>query len=263
MAHRARRWLWFHHGVPFPWRVAHGAWMLAYPDVMGGGLLRDYEPGVWRFLRSAVTPGMVCVDAGANQGYHTLLLAKLVGRTGRVYALEPVAEEARRLRRNLTLNTLAGNVRVEVAALGATTGDLPLHVGPSTHRSRSSLATLPREVPPEAAVRRVPVFALDDYLRGCLCDGKRRLDVLKADVEGGEWDLLTGAADAIARYRPILVMEVADVATLQFGYQASFLVWLLGDLGYTVYEPDDTGRLGPLEPRDWWRTTVVALPVIR
>ena len=40
----------------------------------------------------SVKRGQVALDLGANIGYHTLLLAKMVGPEGRVAAFEPESE---------------------------------------------------------------------------------------------------------------------------------------------------------------------------
>src|SRR5690606_2486426 len=53
-----------------------------------------WRDGCWealesRVLRAALAPGDAVLDAGANIGYFTLLAARAVGVTGRVYAFEP------------------------------------------------------------------------------------------------------------------------------------------------------------------------------
>src|SRR5882724_8977403 len=42
-----------------------------------------------RFLEQHVRPGMCVADIGANQGLYTLLISRILGREGRVYAFEP------------------------------------------------------------------------------------------------------------------------------------------------------------------------------
>src|SRR5687768_8988163 len=40
-------------------------------------------------VENTLRPGMVAFDLGANVGYYTVMMAKLVGPNGRVYAVEP------------------------------------------------------------------------------------------------------------------------------------------------------------------------------
>src|SRR5262245_24874789 len=76
-----------------------------------------------RILEERVRPGMRVVDIGANVGLYSLLLARLVGPEGRVFAFEPeptlfraLADNCRRSRltnlapRNLALGDRSGHV---------------------------------------------------------------------------------------------------------------------------------------------------------
>jgi hypothetical protein len=49
----------------------------------------NYEPFTVELLRKHLRPGMTVVDGGAHVGFHTLLAARLVGPTGRVFSFEP------------------------------------------------------------------------------------------------------------------------------------------------------------------------------
>ncbi|MDR0342170.1 MAG: hypothetical protein LBI49_03500, partial [Nocardiopsaceae bacterium] len=44
---------------------------------------------VWRLVRDLTGPGDVAVDLGANRGVYTYLMSVMVGRAGRVHAVEP------------------------------------------------------------------------------------------------------------------------------------------------------------------------------
>src|SRR5580698_10220999 len=55
------------------------------------GTFRTDEPEFNR-LREWVRVGDWVVDIGANVGHYTLELSSLVGRTGRVFAFEPIPE---------------------------------------------------------------------------------------------------------------------------------------------------------------------------
>lgn len=65
--------------------------------------------GYWEMWTTEVIarrarPGMVAADIGANLGYFTMLLADLVGPSGKVHAFEPNPALADRLRRSLSVN---------------------------------------------------------------------------------------------------------------------------------------------------------------
>lgn len=60
-----------------------------------------WEPNETRWFVRSLRPGDVVVDVGANIGYYTLLGARLVGESGRVYAFEPDPASFEILARNV------------------------------------------------------------------------------------------------------------------------------------------------------------------
>lgn len=73
-------------------------------------------------MARVVTSGMVVADVGANLGYFTLLMADLVGRSGRVLAFEPNPHVANLLRRSLHANGFEDFVTLSPDPLGAEAG---------------------------------------------------------------------------------------------------------------------------------------------
>ena len=72
----------------------------------------QYERPVQEMIESLVKPSDVCYDIGANLGFFSILLGRLVGNTGMVYAFEPVPENAVMIEKNAQLNNL-NNIRVK------------------------------------------------------------------------------------------------------------------------------------------------------
>src|SRR5450432_2040644 len=105
------------------WRVGsatHGCW------------LGHYESEVQRRLPELVRQGMVCYDIGANAGFYTLALGRLVGPTGRVLAFEPLAENAANLLHHLAINDFP-----QVSLVQAAVADCDGLAGFQLHHSRS------------------------------------------------------------------------------------------------------------------------------
>ena len=63
-----------------------------------------YEKPETDFVMEYVGEGDTVIDVGANIGYHTLLLARKVGRSGTVYGFEPEAGNFEILRNNIDNN---------------------------------------------------------------------------------------------------------------------------------------------------------------
>ena len=64
------------------------------------------EPFTIFLMKNKVKPAMNVIDIGANIGLFTLILAKLVGKSGHVYSFEPDPQLFQILNENVKLNQL-------------------------------------------------------------------------------------------------------------------------------------------------------------
>jgi FkbM family methyltransferase len=154
-------------------------------DVIGRRLVVSglWEPEVTRVFREVLSAGDVCVDVGANIGYFTLLASKLVGPSGRVYAVEPGSAAHAALLANLERNDVVNVVPVRVAA-GAREGHADLHDPPPGNLGNASFFEIAvaggSPVRPTAGVTRVPVLPVPALLEQ---EDRQRLKLVKIDVE--------------------------------------------------------------------------------
>ena len=165
-----------------------------------GCLLDNYEPVETAYMKAALQPGDVVVDAGANLGWFSLVASSLVGPTGRVHAFEPRPETADFLARTIALNGLGERVAVYRCGLADSTGESVLvwsdrtdNPGGSTLGDGLALDGLQQHT---IALR--PLDELD----------MARLDFIKADVEGAELRLFRGAQRTLERWRPAILSEL-------------------------------------------------------
>src|SRR5947209_8749833 len=68
------------------------------------GGLAQFEPYTVKILRAAVHQGDTVFDVGANIGFFSTLLSRIVGEAGRVLAFEPEPENLALLGTNLGAN---------------------------------------------------------------------------------------------------------------------------------------------------------------
>ena len=115
--------------------------------------LGTFEPAKRILFEQTVKPGHVVDDIGANVGWYSLLASALVGKTGKVYAFEPLPENLHYLKRHLELNNIQ-NVEVVAAAVAEAPGTAAFSTGPN--RSMGHL-TARRGIP-------IPVVSLDDMV---------------------------------------------------------------------------------------------------
>lgn len=190
--------------------------------------LGTYEPDLQLGIGDLVKPGMVAYDVGANIGYISLLLAQVVGKTGRVYSFEALSKNLERLEGNVRLNELQDRVEIIAGAVVDQSRPVSFWVGPSGGMGKAEGSAGRESVEYHASIQ-VEGFSLDDfvYRRDHL-----QPDVVKMDIEGGEVLALPGMRQVLAQARPIVFLELhgpqaAQAAWHEFnlaGYRLSNLV---------------------------------------
>jgi len=189
-----------------------------------------FEPNELSFLARTLRPGMVFVDAGANEGLFTVLAARAVDPGGLVVAVEPSPRERARLRRNVARNGLAV-VRVREEALADAPGKAVLRVADLEHAGQNTLGSFVYDGVHEATSVPVDCITLDQLIEEEAID---RVDVLKIDVEGAEMKVLVGADRLLSRLRPVLLLELQEDSLRQQGASAADVSAHLAALDYEI-----------------------------
>src|ERR1700722_4730533 len=99
---------------------AKGIWLHLNPRTGAHYLRGEGEEATQGALADRLLPGMVFYDVGANVGFFSLLGAKMVGPSGKVFSFEPDAQVAARLREHVAKNEFA-NVTVTEAGVWSST----------------------------------------------------------------------------------------------------------------------------------------------
>jgi FkbM family methyltransferase len=199
---------------------------LSYPTFVGGCI----EPNEFAFVDSSLRPGMVFLDIGANEGFYSIFASRRVGNSGRVVAFEPSDREFERLQRNISLNK-ANNIQAESIALAEAPGRGKLRICEYGHEGQNTLGDFAHDVR-QCGDQAVDIQRLDDYLSDHPFD---RVDFIKMDVEGAEQRVLEGARQTLARYRPVILLELNDRALRFQGANCQSVVSLLRSDGYAIY----------------------------
>lgn len=212
-----------------PTGLGRGLRLRVLPETPKSYWLGTHEPQMQAALAAHVRPGMTVYDCGANVGYFSVMLARLVGGRGRVYAFEPSPASLESLRAARELNELS-NLRVvpegvwhRRATLGFLRGGagrslVSDHVagvfGESAGGAHDS---------PESFVE-IAVNSLDNFVYE---EGNPPPDFIKLDVEGAEGHALRGARRLLGERRPGLLLEIHGEPGRE--------VWsLLRELDYTA-----------------------------
>jgi FkbM family methyltransferase len=143
----------------------------------------DYNLEELDFLRARIPHAGVFVDVGANVGTYAMVLARHVGSSGKVIAVEPHPVIHARLAFNSTAARYTQVILVAAAA-GVSDGELMIE----TDGDNLGASHIVNGQPSGSAIK-VPSLRLQRILDDA---GVSHIDALKIDVEGYEDRVLTG-----------------------------------------------------------------------
>jgi FkbM family methyltransferase len=200
-------------------------WIELNPRTGQHYLQGDVEPAVQQVLTESLRPGMVFYDLGANIGFFSLLAARLVGVTGKVFSFEPDPEIASRLLRNIERNGFE-NVKVVEAGIWSVTGPVNFVASDVSSPDRGVGKFVANEGGPKGTMTQC--VALDEFVRYAPPP-----DVIKCDVEGAEVEVFRGAEKLLASHHPLILCELHSHAN------ETFLREHFSRLGYVLKSVDE------------------------
>ncbi len=201
-----------------------------------GSYEKEYCDCWMKLARQATT----IFDVGANIGLYSLL-AGAANPQARVHAFEPTPEIAEAFRENIRLNNMR-NILVNALGVGDRCGKafLQRFMGGDdiydgmNFVSGQKLAS--EDIP-------LTVVTIEDY---CRQNGIARIDLIKMDIEGGEYKALLGAKNLLAsREVGCIFLELVERHARRSGHSTVEIKRLLSDAGYQIFALR-SGKLSPV-----------------
>ena len=194
----------------------------------GKRVLREgnYEADLTGAFRKMLQPGQSFVDVGANEGWFSMLAAKLVGPHGRVLACEPQERLWPVIAKNIFLNDFA-NVQLLPFAVAEQPGEAVINLYPSLNTGSSNISTTKRRWETQQRIKLLPLTEILKPLNGCA------VDLIKVDVEGFEHKVLESAGEHLGTTIRSLVVELHPDQLEALGSSVDAVMRLLEARGYT------------------------------
>jgi len=165
----------------------------------------------FKIIKNNVKDGDNVVDLGANIGYFTLILAKLVGPTGKVFAFEPDPRNLALLKKNVEYNNYK-NVIIIPKAVSNVNDRCTLYTGQKTFGQnkiyKPKKTKTQKFIPIDSETVR-----LDDFFKtNGLLD---KISFIKMDVEGAEFLALSGMKEILKLNKNIKIFTEAEISYLE------------------------------------------------
>jgi FkbM family methyltransferase len=205
---------------------------------IGGALYYtgEFERSELELCRRYVSRDSTVLDIGANIGLHSIYFSNLATE-GCVLALEPDLDTFDLLRRNVSRRRNVVPLNLAISDKGG--------VVEFFHASDSAYSSL-KDTKRTAIAKtvRVPCMTLDDVVAALRL---KRVDFVKIDVEGFEFNVLEGMTKIISNFHPVIFCEIykgtgsnqVPDETVKFLLDKDYSAFVLRDGEMVQYERHD------------------------
>lgn len=183
-----------------------------------------------------ISHGNVVLDIGANYGQYTRVLSKLVSTEGRVFAFEPCSATFMGLKRTIQLLRLNNVVSVQTAlskSSGISVLKIPIKQD-GTHGV--SLAFTGTDTRREFIEEKITTISLDEFAEK---HELRSLSFIKCDVEGAEFQVLSGGEKTLRQWHPSILLEINLAHLSRHNDTPERLEKFMLHLGYHFFKWED------------------------
>ena len=199
-------------------KILHRSFYLLYNT----GFLKGKASYKYHYkVQEIIRPDDVIVDIGANLGYFAKTFSNLTPK-GKVICIEPVPGFYAILQHFLGKRN---NVVIHNVALGNEPGVLDMVLPEEDGVIRTGLPHIAKDEAEKAANKTVAV----QIVRGSELLGKEeKIDYIKCDIEGYEWNVFQEIRPVLERFKPTVQLEISD-------NNDQYLLPFFEELGYVRY----------------------------
>ena len=227
-----------------------------YKYVQAVSKAMDIRKGTWTepeldLIKIGMRENESALDIGANFGIYTHFMSKVVGRTGKIYAFEPVPFTFETLKIVARILGFTHNAELINKGCSDENGTIEFSVpvqdsgafaaGQAYIGKRNDDHAGKEKQVRWNATRKVEaeIVRLDDFLPEI-----KDLSMVKADIEGAELLCFRGAEKMISKHLPTVICEINPWFMEGFGLKLEELTDFFLEKGYDLYfyTEDKTGK---------------------
>ncbi|MDF2551510.1 MAG: hypothetical protein K0R77_785 [Chryseobacterium sp.] len=188
--------------------------------------LGDYEKPEIDYLSDFLKPGNVFIDIGANIGLFSLNASEIVGEKGKIYAFEAFPPNYNQFKENISLNKFE-NIIAENKAISSQNSTIEILYNEKDNNIGMASAFLKDFTSKEV----VESTTLDQY---SVDHHINRIDLIKIDIEGGEYDALLGMTRILTEIKPQILIEINHKTLKDSGHSETEIINLFSKFNYQI-----------------------------
>lgn len=207
--------------------------------------LGEYEKPEISFINKILSEGDVFIDIGANIGLFTINASRTVGKKGTVISFEAFSSNFFKLKKHVEINHLT-NVNLEHLAISDTEKTLEIYL----NNKDQNLGMASSYLEYFDTIEKIKATSLDIYTKEKALE---KINFIKIDIEGGEYDALSGMKNVLMNYKPILLIEINRETLSKIGKSEKDLIELLESCTYQLTNKlslDENGYNGVFEAKN-------------
>ena len=169
-------------------------------SVQNGIFMNVYKASIIRVMNEQLKEGDVMFDFGGFIGYFSLIGSKLVGESGKVFCFEVNEENIKKIEKNIERND-AKNIEIINNAIG----------------NQNRIVTIPTQTKYDVTTGKeigdekdVLMVTLDQFMK---TNELEKIDFIKMDINGHEYEALLGMQETIEKYHPTIVFKFSCLLT--------------------------------------------------
>jgi len=183
----------------------------------------EYDRQTTEVMLRCLQPDSVCIDGGAHKGQMLQEMCRLAPEAVH-HAFEPIPELAKQLRLQFPQSLIHQHAIANYAGMSTFkyVRNAPAYSG-LKERSYD-------HDNPEVEDINVDTVRLDDVI-----SDNESVDLIKLDLEGGEYHAMKGAVSLIRRCKPIIIFEAGEPSSAYYGVSPEMIFSFISEnLGYSI-----------------------------
>ncbi len=195
-------------------------------DNLGLSINPIYGESDTEFVKKIIKKNDIVLDIGANIGYYTLIFAKLVGNSGKVFSFEPESKNFKILKKNVEINGY-NNVILEQKIVSNTNGISTLYISEKAgshriYKSDNFVESL-----------EIKSISMDSYIEK---NNLKKINFIKIDVEGAELNVLQGIQKILDSNKHIILFtEFSPNQIKSCGLEPTDMINFLTNNKFKIY----------------------------
>lgn len=177
----------------------------------------NYEKTKQAVVRSVLERGATVFDIGANAGFYTIAMSRIIGPEGHVYAFEPFCENVESLLFHTQLNK-SENCTIVQCAVAERSSITSFAIAASN--AEGSIGC-------KDSRYYIPTVSIDGLVEAKIIPPP---DLMKIDVEGAEDRVLSGAMETLKKHNVKILLAVHGEKLFRG------CLSMLADIGYRFYD---------------------------